>query len=46
MPEQWIQIVFHVPNKVFEAGLCQLLRATCLFTEQSKEETDEGVLSL
>lgn len=45
MPEQRIQVVFHVPNEVSEAGLCQLVRATRLFAKQSKEETDKGVLS-
>lgn len=41
MPEQRIQVVFHVPNQVSEAGLCLLTRATCLFVKQSKEETDK-----
>lgn len=45
MPEQWIQVVFHVLNNVFEAGLFQLFHVTCLFVKQSKEETDMGVLS-
>lgn len=42
--EQWIQVVFHVLNKVFEAGIRQLFCATCLFVKQSKQESDIGIL--
>lgn len=46
LPEQRVQVVFHVPDEVSEASLCQLFSAPCLFAKQSKKKTRQGRFEL
>lgn len=46
MPEQRIQVIFHVPNEASETGLRQLFRATCLCKAEQRETNRHGHFEL